>query len=192
MAAEEVYNKPTKDRIETDETPESQYPYNNVWQFPGGVRLVVGDERGKEAIKLFHPSGTYVEFFPDGKLATMTIGENKQYNKGGVTITVDENSDIHIGGHHKMTVAGGTHVEIQGDAGVVIGGKTAMAVLGDLGLSVNGNMYLAAKGSINMNAMGNMNIQAQGTMYHGSGSQHTIQATNLALNPSDGGSGYTA
>jgi hypothetical protein len=190
--AEDVYSNPTKNRIENDETPESKYPYNNVWQFPGGVRLVVGDERGKECVKLFHPSGTYFEMFPDGKLAMTHVGEKKEYNKGGVTLTIDENSDVHISGHSKLTVGGGAHIEIAGDAGVMIGGKTSMISLGDMGLTVAGNLYMGVKGDFKQNVMGNMETLVQGTNRIGTGGTTTVQAPELQLNPVDGGNGYTA
>ena len=187
----DVYSKTTDTRTETDGTPHNKYPHNQTFQFAGGLRMIIGNEQGKETAKLFHPSGTYMEIFPDGKLATMVIGENKSMNKGGTSITIDENGDVHYSGHGKFTVGGGAHIEVQGDAGVVVGGKTAMVGLGDMGLSVNGNLLLTAKGNINMNASGNMNLQAKGTTYQGSGSTHTIQTTKLDLNPSDGSSGYT-
>lgn len=187
-----TYSKPSNDRPEMDETPESEYPYNNVWQFPGGMRVVLGDQRGKECMKIYHPSGTYMEMFPDGKLSMMVIGEQKQYNKGGVTITVDENSDVHISGHQKITVGGGSHIEVQGDAGVVVGGDVAMAGLKNMGISTKGNLYLGVDGDLNMNVKGNMNQQVKGNLNVGTGGSTTHQSTEISLNPSDGSSGYTS
>lgn len=186
----ETYSNPSKSRPETDETPESKYPYNNVIQTPGGIRIVWGDERGKESLKIYHPSGSYMEMFPDGKVSQLVIGENKQYNKGGVTITVDENSDVHISGHQKITVGGGSHVEVQGDAGIVVGGDVAVAGLKNLGLSIKGNAYLGIDGDFNTNVKGNMTTMVQGTHYLGSKGTNTVQSTNLDLNPEDGGNGY--
>lgn len=188
----ETYSNPSKDRPEMDETPKSEYPYNGVWQFPGGMRIVMGEERGKECFKFYHPSGSYVEFFPDGKVSTMIIGEQKQYNKGGVTITVDENSDVHVAGHQKITVGGGSHIEVQGDAGVVVGGDVALAALSNLGISAKGNVYLGVDGDLNMNVKGNMNQQVKGDLTIGTGGKTTHQSPEIALNPSDGASGYTS
>tara|TARA_R110000868_G_scaffold25423_7_gene99177 strand:- start:1918 stop:2517 length:600 start_codon:yes stop_codon:yes gene_type:complete len=191
MAADETYSKPSPDRAEFDETPESKYPYNRVTQMPGGMRLVIGEERGKESMKIYHPSGTYMEMFPDGKMASMTIGENKQYNKSGTTVTVDENGDIHFTGHQKITMGGGSHIEVSGDAGIVVGGSTVLTSLGDMGMSVKGNMYMGVDGDMNMNVTGNMNTLVGGKNYVGSGAPMTVQATQLNLNPADGQSGYT-
>lgn len=188
----ETYSNPTKNRAETDETPESEYPYNNVFQTPGGLRMVWGDQRGKECFKLYHPSGTYMEMFPDGKMSMMVIGEQKQYNKGGVTLTVDENSDVHISGHQKVTVGGGSHIEVQGDAGVVVAGKVALAGLSDMGISVKGNLYLGTDGDLNLNVGGSMNQQVKGNLKVGTGGTTTHQSSEISLNPSDGGSGYTS
>jgi len=186
----ETYYKKSPDRPQMDETPESEYPYNNVWQSPGGMRIVWGDQRGKECFKLYHPSGTYVEFFPDGKLSTTILGENKQYNKGGVTLTVDENMDVHVSGHQRMSVGGGSHIEVQGDCGVVVGGTVAVAGLGDMAISTKGNLYLGVDKDLNLNVGGNFNQQIKGKIDIGSGGETTHQSTKIALNPSDGMSGY--
>lgn len=186
----ETYYKKSPDRPQMDETPESEYPYNNVWQSPGGMRIVWGEERGKECFKLYHPSGTYIEMFPDGKMSTTILGENKQYNKGGVTLTVDENMDVHVSGHQKMTIGGGSHVEVQGDAGILVAGDVAVAGLSNMGLSVKGNMYLGTDGDLNINVKGSMNQQVKGDLTIGTGGKTTHQSPNIALNPSDGVSGY--
>ena len=152
-----------KNRAQTTTTEQSTYPDHHVYYTHGGQRFEIGNQKGRECIKVFHPSGSYCEWFPDGKFYQMNIGENKQYNKGGVTITVDENNDVHIKGHSKLQIGGGCHIEVSGDAGIVVGGNAAMAMLGKgTALSAKGNLYLGVDGDLNMNVKGATNITSGG------------------------------
>ena len=189
--ATERFQKNSPSRRETDETPDSTYPDNVTWSHPNGVRFVMGQERGKECIKIYHPSGTMMEYFPEGDVSSLYKGERKDYHSAGMTSTTDHNADTHGSGHIKVTMGGGTHIEVSGDAGILVAGATALASLGDLGLSVKGNMYMGVDGNMNMNVKGNMNTLVGGKNYVGSGAPMTVQATQLNLNPSDGASGYT-
>lgn len=161
-------------RAEQKELEESKYPLNYVTQFDGGHRLVVSNERGKEFIRLMHPSGSYQEIQPDGKMVSFTNGESKSYTKGGMTVTVDENGDFNIVGHSKAQVSGGMHMEIAGDMGGAIAGNIALAGMGNAGFSVKGNMYMATDGAFNIHVTGAANIKADGGM--------TIDAPTTTIN----------
>jgi hypothetical protein len=155
------YEDADQDRAQKTTTPESKYPYNQVYQTAGGIRMIIGNEPGKETLKIFHPSGSYIEMMPNGKMVSMNIGENKQYNKGGVTITVDENQDVHIKGHSKVQVGGGSHIEVAGDAGIVVQGDTALATMGDFGVKAK-NIYMGARGNLNVNVEGSTTMETKG------------------------------
>ena len=189
--ATEAWQNPSKSRAAENETPKSKYPNQEVWQFSGGCRVVVGQEGGKECMKFFHPSGSYSEYFPDGSTAQHTVGPAGQYFQAGMHSTTDENDDKHGSGHVKVTMGGGVHIEVSGDAGILVAGKTSLTSLGPLGLAVKGNMYMGVDGDMNMNVTGNMNTLVGGTNYVGGGAPMTVQATQLNLNPADGASGYT-
>jgi len=192
------YEDPGKQRANETTTPESKYPYNQVYQTAGGIRVIVGNEPGKETLKIFHPSGSYMEMMPNGKTVSMSIGENKQYNKGGVTLTVDENHDVHIKGHSKLQVGGGSHIEVAGDAGIVVGGSVAMSMpKGDLGIQAK-NIFMGATGNFNLNVEGAMKISSKGrgvvessaVLRVGSASEVDVQAPTTNLNKSGSASGY--
>lgn len=185
-------SKPWTDRAGTKEgDPEhNKYPHQKKWVFAGGVEIDVGDEPGKQYIKVHHPIGTYMTIWPDGKMETHVRGEKRDYNKGGVTITVDENQDVHINGHSKLHIGGGAHIECTGDAGIVCGGDVSLAALsGSIGMQCK-NFYLGATGDFSLNVGGDTNIQTAGATFMGSGSKITQQAGKIQLNPNGGASGY--
>jgi hypothetical protein len=176
MARHPVYTH-KEDRIEEEGSPQNEYPNQKVWQTQGGIKLVYGDEKGKQFFRLIHPSGTYTEIYPDGKMTTLTVGDAKNYAKGGVTMTIDENGDIKFNGHSKFVVAGGAHIEVAGDAGVAVGGDIAMVgmksfkmdvqdaylgVRGNLGISVEGSTAIETKGETMIRSDGDMHIKSSG------------------------------
>lgn len=174
----EAKSQPWTERAGTKhgDPEESVYPHNKKWVFSGGVELDVGNEPGKQYVKLHHPSGSYTTFWPDGKMETFVRGESRQYNKTGVTLTVDENNDVHIRGHNKIQMAGGAHVEVAGDAGIVCGGDVALAALdGSVGLQAK-NMYLGMSGNMEVNVKGNVNFKVGGSESHEVSDDHSIEA----------------
>lgn len=189
--AEDIWeNSDRGERANKTETPEGKYPQQKVLRTAGNLIIAWSDEKGRESLKVFHPSGSFVEFQPDGSVMSMNIGESRSYNKSGSTSTSDDNSSNHSYGHTQSTVGGGIHIEVQGDAGIMIGGKAAIVGLGDTGLAVNGNLYIGAKGNVSINATGNIDMQAKGKTYQGSGQGHEIQSPKTDINPKDGASGY--
>lgn len=152
-----------KDRFRQEPPKKGEYPNNRVFQTAGGHRIEWGEEAGKEYFNIYTPSGSSYSFYPDGTTFSVSVGENVQYNKSGVTITIDENQDIHIKGHSKIQVGGGSHIEVQGDAGVLVGGDVAMATMGNIGLMSKGNMYLGVKGDMNIAVEGSMKTEVKGS-----------------------------
>lgn len=149
----------TPTRADLSETPESKYPLQFIKQFSGGHRMWVGNERGKEFVRLMHPSGSYMEIKPDGGVTHFNVGQSKNYNKGGVTLSVDENNDVQISGHNKLQVGGGAHIEVAGDVGIAAGGNIALAGLGDMGMAVKGNLYMGVQGKASFNAQGGFEVK---------------------------------
>ena len=145
-------------------TDHSKYPEYHVFQFPGGHRIEVGNEAGKECIKLFTAGGSCVEWKPDGSMMQVTIGDAQQYYKGGKTETVDENSDVHVMGHSRTTIGKGEHKEVVGDSGSYVAGKSAMYSKGQISIDTAEGMYLGAKGSIGINSSKGMKIHVKGDM----------------------------
>ena len=169
-----------KNRAQLARAPSGKYGYHYVDEDEGGIRIERVTEPGKESYAFFHPSGSYVEWFPNGKKVSMTIGENKQYNKGGVTITVDENQDVHIKGHSKLQVGGGSHIEVAGDAGIVVQGDTALATMGDFGVKAK-NIYLGARGNLNVNVEGSYNTQVGGSTVFNTTNDTTLNTGGTML-----------
>lgn len=176
----------------------TKYPYNQVMVTEAGHEVHFDNTPGKERIRFAHKDGTYIEITPGGKRVDFTVGNAQQYHKGGLSLTVDENSDVKIHGHQRVLVGGGSHVEVSGDAAITVGGDSTSVVGGNMQTAVAGSMHLLSADSININSAGNINMDVTGNMNMkvggnwnvgvsgqtemASGADHVITASNIRLN----------
>ena len=131
-------------------TYKTEYPFNRVMMTRSGHEIHWDDSPGSERIRIAHKDGTYWEISPGGKSVTYTVGSRQDYNKSGVTITVDENHDIKIAGHQRVNVGGGSKITVAGDADLVVGGSAHTVVGGNMRSAVAGDLQLAVAGSGNI------------------------------------------
>jgi hypothetical protein len=168
-----------KKRSKTEEPTKNPYPDARIIANEA-FEMRYGTADGKQFYQFFGPGGTMHTIYADGTHDIKTIGEKKEYNKAGVTITVDENGDVHIRGHNKLQVGGGAHIEVAGDAGVVVGGSVAMSMpTGDFGVQAK-NIYIGARGNFNLNVEGDTTVKTTGTTQFDSGKNHNTNAKNIA------------
>jgi hypothetical protein len=92
----------------------AKYPYNNVYESESGHALEFDDTKGAERVHLYHRSGSYVEWAPDGS-------RSERIQKDKFTVVVGDDS-IYIQGDVKMYVDGDYDLNVTGD--IRINGKT--------------------------------------------------------------------
>lgn len=172
-------------------TYKTRYPYNQVQVTRSGHEIHYDDTPGAERIRFAHKDGSYIEINPGGKVVQFTVGHQQSYNKGGVTLTIDENNDVKIHGHQRLNVSGGSHITVAGDADVVCGGGMNTVVGGDMKAAVAGDGYIGVAGNGNMHINGQMALSVEGSMTMDvagdttmtTGGTHTIKAGKIDLNP---------
>lgn len=160
----------------------TKYPFNKVNLTESGHEVHFDDTPGSERIRIAHKSGTYDEISYDGRKVSFTVGNRQQYDKGGVTITVDENHDIKVSGHNRMIVGGGQHIEVAGDAAIAVGGDCLNVTLGNMHTAVGGDVYMGAKGDMALNIGGSMKMKVAGTTTMETDGDHVIKAANIRMN----------
>lgn len=173
MSKKAETNKSTNRVPKREEETKWKYPHNQVIVWPGGHELHIDNTPGKERVRFAHKSGTYTEIYANGDRTDFVVGNQQIANKSGVTLTIEKNGDINIGGSSRVVVGGGSHVEVAGDAGILIGGDAAIITGGNMNMSVD-NAYLGVRGNLNMNIAGDSNIQTTGNMTMKTGGTSTI------------------
>ena len=84
----------------------AKYPYNNVYESESGHALEFDDTKGAERVHIYHRSGSYTEWAPDGSRSEriqkdkfeVVVGNEKVYIKGDVQIYVDGNYRLDVTG----------------------------------------------------------------------------------------------
>jgi hypothetical protein len=148
---------------------------------PGGHVVTYDDTDGAKRYRLAHPSGTYTEISDDGKVVQVNVANRHVYDKGGLTLTIQENGDIKIGGHARISVGDGAHVEVGGDAMVAVGGDVVMHAHGNIKAGAQ-DVYIGARGNMDLNCSGNFNLLVGGTTNIESDGNMTQKAPRIDLN----------
>lgn len=76
------------------------YPFNKLYESVTGHLIEIDDTRDNERIHIYHNSGSFVEFHPDGKMVIkstgggykVTMGDDSMYVQGNLNITTDGNA----------------------------------------------------------------------------------------------------
>jgi hypothetical protein len=84
----------------------AKYPYNNVYESESGHALEFDDTKGAERVHVYHRSGSYTEWGPEGDRAeriqknkyTVVVGDDSLYVQGDVKIFVDGDYDLNVTG----------------------------------------------------------------------------------------------
>lgn len=177
---------PSRGRLpKRDQDIQAQYPLNQVKVWPGGHEWHIDSTKGKERIRFAHKSGTYTEVYHNGDSTSFTVGHAQNVHKGGVTLTVEKNGDIRIGGHSRFLIGGGSHIEVLGDLGATVAGDTILASGGNLKMNCK-DFQLGVRGNFNMHVAKDTNIITQGNLSQKTKGDSTVTTQGAATYGSKG------
>ena len=142
-------------------TAAPEYPYNNAMVTRAGHEMHWDDTPGRERIRMGHRAGTYFEISEDGRKVELVSANEYKYTKGGLTLTVDKNGDIKIGGLLRLVVGGDAHIEINGNA--------TASISGSLTAGVNENAEIHAGQNVTVTAGKNVTATATENIYASAG-----------------------
>jgi hypothetical protein len=116
----------------------AQFPYNRVQQSASGHVIELDDTPGAERVHVFHRSGSFIEFHPDGSVVYRTMGD-------GYSITMADH-----------------HVKVNGKYHVAVDGGCTVYSKGNIDVQSDGDVNVQAKGDYNVFAQ-NINLRAKKT-----------------------------
>jgi hypothetical protein len=108
----------------------AKYPYNNVYESESGHALEFDDTKGSERVHVYHRSGSYTEWGPDGDRV-----ERIQRNK--YTVVAGDEA-IYVQGDVQIFVDGNYRLDVTGD--IIINGKTINMNHGTMGAARIGDV----------------------------------------------------
>ena len=97
-------------KVEPDPYYNAKYPYNSVYESESGHALEFDDTKDSERVHIYHRSGSYVEWGPDGSRSeriqkdkfTVVVGDEGVYVQGDVNVYVDGNYNLNVTGDIKI------------------------------------------------------------------------------------------
>lgn len=139
-------------KVEPDSAYNAKYPYNNVIETESGHAIEFDDTPGAERVHIYHRSGSYVEWTPNGDRTerierdkfTVVVGSDKVYIQGDVSVEVDGNYNLEVTGD--VRINGSTINLNNGSQGAARVGDTADT--GDAGSSVGTNKIESGSGTV--------------------------------------------
>lgn len=137
---------------ETKSTRKVINPLNWSITYPGGMQQEWDNTPGHERTRFVYPGGSYDQINADGAKTSVVQGNSFEYHKNGVTITVDQNGDVHIDGHQRISIKGGQHMEVKGDVTMVCTGNMTDIVTGNKDSYVFGNASTTVTGTMALNS----------------------------------------
>ncbi len=114
----------------------AQYPYNKVQQSESGHVIEIDDTPGAERVHVFHRSGSFIEFHPDGTVVYKNM-------KDSYDITMADK-----------------HVKVNGKCHMAVDGGVTLYVKGNVDLQSDGDVNINTKGDYNVYAS-NINLKAK-------------------------------
>jgi hypothetical protein len=171
------------------------YPYNHVFESESGHIMEIDDTKDKERLFTAHRTGTSQEISPDGTQVNIIKADHYNITTGKRQEIISGQSDITIGGRHKIfinkdgaqdnnydiQVGPNANVNIQVDEGnlnvVLKKGKMNTNVSGDYNMKVGGNYNLKVEGHRQVNVTGTTTDETQGKVIH--------RGNTIHLNPDD-------
>ena len=160
------------------------YPYNHVFESESGHIMEIDDTKDKERLFTAHRTGTSQEISPDGTQVNIIKADHYNITTGKRQEIISGQSDITIGGRHKIyinkdgqednnydiQVGPNANVNIQidkGDMNVVLkDGKFNTNISGDYNVKVGGNFNFDVRGNISETVSGSKISNTTGLVIH--------------------------
>ncbi len=141
IAVQKSLDGGTWDEPETEYA--ATYPHNHVRATENGIVEEFDDTSGSERYHRYHPSGTFVEVYPDGREVRKIVNDKYEIIAGDDYILVEGDVNITIGGDANILVEGDSNVETKGNHTEYVQGNYELEVGGTMKFTSKDRMYFS-------------------------------------------------
>lgn len=169
------------------------YPYNHVFESESGHIMEYDDTTNAERIHQRHRSGTSYEISPNGTQTNIIQGDHYTITNGQNKVSIVGNSDITIGGRHKLYInkdgQTNNHYDIQigpnanVNIQVATGDINVRTIEGNVNVNSGGDYNLKVGGDMRVVVDGNMTTTVEGENVENTTGAKTIRGATIDLNP---------
>lgn len=145
---------------------DANYPFNKVKESESGHIFEVDDTRGVERLHIWHRSGSFIEYYPNG------IKVEKVVNSMFVVVMAEKYE--HIMNRYNLTTDGPYNLMVFNNANIV--------VTGNCNIKIGGTGNIQAGQKLNIESE-NISIKANSTITLQSGSSINLRSSSVNSNP---------
>lgn len=153
-------NTPPSKFSEPENPYNAQYPYNDARETESGHAMEFDDTPGSERIHIFHRTGSFVEFHPDGKIVIKSVGDkfdisqqsSYEHVSSNKVIVIDNNLNVKVGGNVTLQIIGDTNLNISGNVNMKVSGNVSQEIKGDFAQTVQGSYNISSSGGMKFSA----------------------------------------
>lgn len=159
--------------------PPKEYGLLKAWTWPDGTVISLNTRKGEENLRVHHSSGSYTEIRTNGTVVNFSSNNVLSYQKGGMTLTYDNNADVKGMGHARLSISHDAHIEVAKNASIMVNGMADVHGTGHVKLSAADISLSTTEGSICLAAERDVEIKAKSgrILAH---SQNALQLTTGA------------
>ena len=157
----------------------AQYPYNHVLESESGHTIEIDDTPDNERMHLYHRTGSFQEYHPDGSKVDKVVKDHQGFVLGNEQIHITGDTDILVGSMSE----GGNESRFT----LLVRGNADIQVDKNSNIVTKGNATVHTHKNLTMKTDGNYEHQVGGTTVINSGGNMTLQAPRIDLNPGGGG-----
>jgi hypothetical protein len=106
----------------------TKYPNNTVLETKSGHIVEIDDTPGNERIHVYHKTGTYLEFLPDGSVITKTVGDKYEIIKQDLFCLIEGSRSETVLGSTEELISDNQQIVIGADAFTNIGGQSTLII----------------------------------------------------------------
>jgi len=130
------------------------------WTWPDGTSIFINPEGESETLSVHHSSGGYFEFRSNGTSVQVSPNNHVMYQKGGLTMSVDNNGDVKMSGHGRINIDTDGHFEVAKNASIAVNGMAEIFSKGHVKFAAADISLASTKGSIVLHAARDVEIKA--------------------------------
>lgn len=138
----------------------AEYPFNNTLTTKSGHVIEIDDTPKAERLHVYHKSGSYIEFFPDGSVIAKSM-------KSSTDISIDDKNIISDSGDISLGANEGDII-LQADKEIIIASDKQ-----NIGIIAEKNIDIGSKDSINLEGQTGISMSSDGNI--------TIKASKIEL-----------
>lgn len=149
----------------------AKYYYNDKRVWEAGHELEFDSTKEAPRIRMAHCDGSYFEYSKGGHKVESTKGHEHKYVQGGLSHTVENNSDFKFNGNVRTSIGKGVHVEVNGQSSIAVSKELVMSFGKSASILAVDDLFIIAKNTtfktdehLNVDVGGDMGIKTKGNM----------------------------